>query len=92
MSTKAKTVGESTIRLMTRLCHKHNAVNLSQGFPNESPPLAVRLALATGIISGVPFLSSCDTAEAMDTLKHVLSTVSQCHDTDALNQYSPPMG
>ena len=30
---------ESTIRLMTRLAWKHNAVNLSQGFPNDPPPI-----------------------------------------------------
>ena len=30
---------ESTISLMTRLAIQHGAVNLSQGFPNEPPPL-----------------------------------------------------
>jgi len=35
---------ESTIRLMTRLALKHNAINLSQGFPNESPPADMVLA------------------------------------------------
>lgn len=34
-------VGESTIRLMTRIAQENGAVNLSQGFPNEPPPLQV---------------------------------------------------
>jgi DNA-binding transcriptional MocR family regulator len=45
-------VGESTIRLMTRLAQQYNAVNLSQGFPNEPPPAATRLRLAMGILTG----------------------------------------
>jgi len=45
--------GESVIRLMTRLSAQHGAINLSQGFPNESPPLAVRIALARGVLTGL---------------------------------------
>ncbi|CAB9496181.1 Bifunctional aspartate aminotransferase and glutamate/aspartate-prephenate aminotransferase [Seminavis robusta] len=47
-------VKESTIRQMTRLANEHCAVNLSQGFPNEAPPLDVRLALAHAVVVGQP--------------------------------------
>lgn len=45
-------VKESVIRLMTRLAIQHQAVNLSQGFPNEPPPEKLRLALAHAVLSG----------------------------------------
>lgn len=45
-------VKESVIRLMTRLAIQHEAVNLSQGFPNEPPPEKLRLALAHAVLSG----------------------------------------
>jgi aspartate/methionine/tyrosine aminotransferase len=47
-------VKESTIRRMTRLASEYGAVNLSQGFPNEAPPLDVRLALAHAVLTGRP--------------------------------------
>ena len=47
-------IGESVIRLMTRLSMQYGAVNLSQGFPNEPPPLSVRLSLARAVLTGVP--------------------------------------
>lgn len=43
--------GESTIRDMTRLALKHNAINLSQGYPDFDPPAAV-LEAATAAIHG----------------------------------------
>ncbi|EED93229.1 aminotransferase [Thalassiosira pseudonana CCMP1335] len=46
-------VQESVIRKMTRLATQYNAVNLSQGFPNEPPPLKVRLALANAVMTDV---------------------------------------
>ncbi|GHV50202.1 aminotransferase [Deltaproteobacteria bacterium] len=44
----AKTAGftDSIIRRMTRICLKHNAVNLSQGFPDFDPPKAILDRLA----------------------------------------------
>ena len=53
-------VKESTIRMMTRLAIEHNAVNLSQGFPNEAPPWEMRLALAHGVLTGEPIGSGMD--------------------------------
>lgn len=44
--------GESTIRDMTRLALKHNAINLSQGYPDFDPPDAVLAAAAAAIQSG----------------------------------------
>ena len=47
-------VSESVIRKMTRLATEYSAVNLSQGFPNEAPPIEVRLALANAVLTGKP--------------------------------------
>lgn len=43
---------ESVIRLMTRKAMAHNAVNLSQGFPDFEPPLEVREAAARSVMGG----------------------------------------
>ncbi|MCL4858157.1 MAG: pyridoxal phosphate-dependent aminotransferase [Caldilineaceae bacterium] len=48
---RTRNFGESTIREMTRLAIQHNAINLSQGFPDFDPPEAV-LHAATGAILG----------------------------------------
>ncbi len=81
---------------MTRLAHQYNAVNLSQGFPNESPPLKVRLALAHAVLSGRTseiddenYLIESMIDFLRDSLK---SDGSSETSTDELNQYSPPMG
>ena len=92
-------VGESVIRLMTRLALQHGAVNLSQGFPNEAPPLAVRMALARAVLSGVTDCSHlADEHAVQDFLSTVLKSgdnekgQNDAHTIDELNQYSPPMG
>ncbi len=41
ISAKAEQFTESVIREMTRLALKHNAVNLSQGFPDFPAPDSV---------------------------------------------------
>jgi aminotransferase len=38
ISGKASSFGESVIRAMTRLSNEYGAINLSQGFPDFSPP------------------------------------------------------
>ena len=43
---------ESVIREMTRLAEKHNALNLSQGFPDFDPPPQVLDAAAEALRSG----------------------------------------
>jgi aspartate/methionine/tyrosine aminotransferase len=45
-------ISESIIRRMTRLAYEYDAINLSQGYPNESPPHAVRAALAYAVLTG----------------------------------------
>lgn len=45
--------GESTIREMTRLAIAHNAINLSQGFPDFDPPASVLQAAADAIKAGI---------------------------------------
>ena len=46
-------IGESVIREMTRLAMKHNAINLSQGFPDYDPPEAVMQAAIDAIRGGL---------------------------------------
>jgi hypothetical protein len=93
-------VQESVIRKMTRLADQYNAVNLSQGFPNEPPPRKVRLALAQAVLSG-NVCSSDEAARLRETteedltqsLLHLLNEAieEEKSKTDELNQYSPPV-
>ena len=96
-------VQESVIRKMTRLAAEYNAVNLSQGFPNEPPPRKVRLALAQGVLSGS--VGSNDEGSRLkesteDELSQSIMSLLREQElenkpsfvTDELNQYSPPMG
>jgi aminotransferase len=48
-SEKASRFTESVIREMTRLAHRHGAVNLSQGFPDFPAPEAVKAAACDAI-------------------------------------------
>ena len=48
-SQKAAQFTESVIREMTRLAQRHDAVNLSQGFPDFSAPEVVKAAACTAI-------------------------------------------
>jgi aspartate/methionine/tyrosine aminotransferase len=48
-SQKAARFTESVIREMTRLAHRHGAVNLSQGFPDFPAPEAVKAAACDAI-------------------------------------------
>ncbi len=48
-SKKAAQFTESVIREMTRLAHQHQAVNLSQGFPDFPAPRAIKDAACTAI-------------------------------------------
>ena len=48
-SQKARLFGESVIREMTRLAQKHNAVNLSQGFPDFPAPDTVKAAACDAV-------------------------------------------
>ena len=49
ISAKAEQFTESVIREMTRLAMKHNAVNLSQGFPDFAAPAEVKEAARQAI-------------------------------------------
>jgi aspartate/methionine/tyrosine aminotransferase len=49
LSAKAEQFTESVIREMTRLALKHNAVNLSQGFPDFAAPLEIKEAARQAI-------------------------------------------
>ena len=48
LSAKAEQFTESVIREMTRLAMQHNAVNLSQGFPDFAAPEADQGSRASG--------------------------------------------
>ena len=91
-------VEESVIRKMTRLALEYKAINLSQGFPNEPPPLSIRLALARAVLEG----SNCNNNSSCgdDDRKAIMHFLTNCqdqtdtnhHHVDEWNQYSPPMG
>ena len=89
-------IKESVIRLMTRLSIQYNAINLSQGFPNEPPPIRVRLALAHAVLSGNAYnnedVTHATEKELSDSLQNLLVNDNIHTRTDVLNQYSPPMG
>lgn len=97
MSESMPKVQESVIRKMTRLATQYNAVNLSQGFPNEPPPLKVRLALANAVMTGNAYddVAVCTDEELSNSLVNTLTAPKTTPDesvTDVINQYSPPMG
>lgn len=87
---------------MTRLAAKYNAVNLSQGFPNEPPPRKVRLALAQGVLSGsvgskdegsrLKESTEDELSQSIMSLLREQESENKQSETDELNQYSPPMG
>ena len=52
-SEKAARFTESVIREMTRLANKHQAVNLSQGFPDFPAPEAIKAAACNAILSDI---------------------------------------
>ena len=52
-SRKAACFTESVIREMTRLAHRHGAVNLSQGFPDFPAPEAIKAAAGDAIDADV---------------------------------------
>ena len=52
-SERASRFTESVIREMTRLAHRHEAVNLSQGFPDFPAPDAITQAAADAIFADV---------------------------------------
>ena len=96
-------IGESVIRLMTRLSTQYGAVNLSQGFPNEPPPVSVRLALARAVLTGVPGdADASSVSNACASIESMLQNIQEGEGEgdgggssasfDELNQYSPPMG
>lgn len=79
-------VKESTIRLMTRLAIQHGAVNLSQGFPNEPPPIEMSRAAAGALLGGTDLQSAELTAQKLEHL------FAGSPERDLLSQYSFPFG
>src|SRR6188508_638950 len=53
LSQKASSFTESVIREMTRLAQKHDAVNLSQGFPDFAAPLSIKQAACDAILADI---------------------------------------
>ena len=53
LSAKAEQFTESVIREMTRLAMKHNAVNLSQGFPDFAAPAEIKEAARQAIADDI---------------------------------------
>ena len=52
LSHRVQTFTDSVIRRMTRISDKYGAINLSQGFPDFDPPLALRDALKEAAYKG----------------------------------------
>ncbi len=52
LSDRVHTFTDSVIRRMTRIANAHNAINLSQGFPDFDPPRPVLEALAKAALAG----------------------------------------
>ena len=52
LSDKTSTFTDSVIRRMTRVCAKYDAVNLSQGFPDNNPPKELLDRLAQAVYKG----------------------------------------
>jgi aspartate/methionine/tyrosine aminotransferase len=52
-SQKAARFTESVIREMTRLAHRHGAVNLSQGFPDFPAPAPIKAAACDAILADI---------------------------------------
>ena len=52
LSNRTDTFTESMIRKMTRISLDYNAINLSQGFPDSSPPKALVERLANVAYEG----------------------------------------
>ncbi|MBR0279007.1 MAG: pyridoxal phosphate-dependent aminotransferase [Synergistaceae bacterium] len=52
LSDRVGTFTDSVIRRMTRICNKHGAINLSQGFPNWDPPIEIMDFLAKAAHTG----------------------------------------
>lgn len=80
--------GQSTIRLMTRIAIEYDAVNLSQGFPNEPPPRPVVEALARATLAGTTESASMSLSSLFECDKKIDGQ----NNLDELNQYSMPMG
>jgi aspartate/methionine/tyrosine aminotransferase len=100
-------VNESVIRMFSRLAQERGAVNLSQGFPNEAPPLKLKLSLAYAVLSGQPVEGDVSTMSEKTLLRYLSDLLSSAacdeqdgltgnifggQSSDILNQYSPPMG
>ncbi|CAJ1940637.1 unnamed protein product [Cylindrotheca closterium] len=92
LSTNNDSVGESTIRLMTRLANEYKALNLSQGVPSESPPWDMRLKLAWGVLNGMPLESASLEKKLLQNELVELIQNGPSGKLDQINQYSPPMG
>lgn len=52
LSDKSSVFTDSVIRRMTRVCAKYDAINLSQGFPDNNPPLEVLESLSKVAFNG----------------------------------------
>ena len=92
---------ESVIRRMTRLAHRHRAINLAQGFTDEPPPFplvwAAVGALLGGSDAGIERLEQAAAGPAAgrdgsspEPLRDVLRRLQGGR--DELNQYSYPFG
>ncbi|KAF4659672.1 hypothetical protein FOL47_007489 [Perkinsus chesapeaki] len=92
---------ESQIRQMTRMAAQHNAINLAQGFPNESPHFAAKDQIVRGLLGGnqanAEQLKTYDIVPLVKAGHSTLSDLLEAVDksitgNDELNQYAIPYG
>ena len=97
---------ESVIRLMTRLAVEHEAVNLSQGFTDESPPFEMAWETIKAILGGddpnMERLENCTLGQFAEQNGHSETEMLQLSlrqlmaalqsPRDRFNQYSFPFG
>lgn len=92
---------ESVIRRMTRLAHRHGAINLAQGFTDEPPPFPLVWAAVGALLGGSDAgIERLEQAAAGPAAGHDDSSPAPLRDVlrrlqggrDELNQYSYPFG
>ena len=92
---------ESVIRRMTRLAHRHGAINLAQGFTDEPPPFPLVWAAVGALLGGSDAgIERLEQAAAGPAAGRDGSSAAPLRDVlrrlqggrDELNQYSYPFG
>ena len=92
-------IKESLIRKMTRLAEQHNAVNLSQGFPNEGPPKEGIERIVCALLGGdseesADRIANMSLENEKKTFGELVRRIVEANSAqqDSASQYSMPFG